>query len=177
MSNLDKEIDETLARYKNAYQIAFQEIDPHGNKMSPYNGQKAVSKRSNEIEMEAYNKLKSLIQTREKKMLEFVKPPKSTELDVESMIITIRKYWETASGEPELREFAEYILKLIGSEIETLKDEFIKTLLPKKKKHFFELRYDTDLEHGTHIGEIDGYNQAIDYMEQRAKEWKQQNER
>ena len=61
MTNYNERLDELLLTYKSAHQIAFNEIDPHGNNMSPYDGSKAVSERSRDIEAEAKQAITSLI--------------------------------------------------------------------------------------------------------------------
>jgi hypothetical protein len=38
----------------------------------------------------------------------------------------------------------------------------IASKMPEKKEHFLEARIDTDLEHGTHIGEVEGWNAHAD---------------
>ena len=61
MSNYNERLDKVLLTYKSAHQIAFNEVDPHGNNMSPYDGSAAVSKRSRDIEAEAKADLTTLI--------------------------------------------------------------------------------------------------------------------
>lgn len=49
--------------------------------------------------------------------------PPNTQNDAElpsvtELMVEIRKYWSTASGEPELKEFAEYVQKLIAAHLQ-----------------------------------------------------------
>lgn len=53
-------VDEILRRHRLAYNIAFNEIDPHTNYQSSAEGQRAVQKRSEEIESEAKAQLLAL---------------------------------------------------------------------------------------------------------------------
>ena len=56
IDELDR-LGELLIMYGNAYSQAFREIDPHGNGMSPFDGQKAVQERSLEIQKTAKQQL------------------------------------------------------------------------------------------------------------------------
>jgi hypothetical protein len=62
------------------------------------------------------------------------------------------------------------IMEYITEELSTYKQNLVREVEGLKKEHLLEARIDTDLEHGTHIGETNGFN---DCREQFTKNYKE----
>lgn len=58
---------------------------------------------------------------------------KPTHDELMSMMSEIQKYWVTASGEPELKDFAEYVLGLVNKRESAYKADLVSRLIEKEK--------------------------------------------